>query len=175
MFIFRFCTTLDLPECLSFTKNQFRKITVLKSVYCLFAKLSSRLATSHSLVYHGLVCFRLHMLLLTRLVTPNAWNALLYSTFAKVSMPWSIFKSCGIISELILCRFAVWLFKCSLKSFTLLPFQTSLSITIGTSFTWIMSQFILNVTCIGAWAQQEKYSCTINYSVIANNVQETIA
>jgi len=50
-----------------------------------------------------------------------------------------------------------------------------LSITIDTSFTWIMSQFILNVTCIGAWAEQEKYSCTINYLVIANNVQETIA
>ena len=90
-------------------------------------------------------------------------------------MPLSIFNSYEIISETILCKFSVWLFKCSLKSFTLLSFQMTLSLTIGISFTWIMSQFILNVTCIGAWAQQEKYSCTINYSVIANNVQETIA
>ena len=152
-------------------RTNLEKSSVLKCLYCLFANLSSRLATSHSLVYHGLVCFRLHMLLFTCLVTPNAWNALLYSTFEKVSMPLSIFNSCEIIPETILCKFAVWLFECSLKSFTLLSFQMSLSITIGTSFTWVMSQFILNVTCIGAWTEQENYSC----SIIRNNVHETIA
>ena len=171
MFIFHFCNTLDVLDFFLLPRTNLEKASVQKCVYCLFANLSSRLATSYSLVYHGLVSFRLHMLLFTCLFTSNARNTLLYSTFAKVPMPLSIFNSCEIVSEAILCKFAVWLFKCSLKSFTLLSFQMSLSITIGTSFTWVMSQFILNVTCIGAWTEQENYSCTI----IGNNVHETIA
>jgi len=97
-----------------FTKNQFRKIicpnvcvlcictclvtshspVYLESVYLESVYLESVYLESGYLesvypdpVYLESVCFRLHILLFTCFVIPNAWNALLYSTSAKCQCP----------------------------------------------------------------------------------------
>ena len=141
----------NISICFLLPRTNIEKSSVLKCLFCLFANLSSRqplhirscTTDSFAFVY---TCYCLH-----------AWLHQTHGTHSctvRLQMPLSIFNSYEIISETILCKFVVWLFKCSLKSFTLLSFQMTLSLTIGTPFTWVMSQFILNVTCIGAWNKE---------------------